>query len=188
MPRPEPSLLAAADDNNYNLQEDDAAATFIKDLSVGSLFTKALMVVIVVFLVYWLCISIYRHYRGHGNHQHRSHLSGGDVPNSTPNNSNPVDHHHHDDEENLVQNNVDIEAAINSYPCFIYGDKKDDDHQNSTTCPICLCEYLESETMRMMPQCGHYFHLKCIDEWLRINWSCPVCRDSPSLPRTTPSS
>ncbi|KAK4253587.1 hypothetical protein QN277_010240 [Acacia crassicarpa] len=181
-PEPEPSFLFAADDNNYNLKEDDAAATFINDLSVGSLFTKALMVVIIVFLLYWLCISIYRHCRGH-----RSHLSGGDVPNSIPNNSNPVDHHH-DDEENLVQNNADIKTAINSYPCFMYGDKKDDDYQNGTTCPICLCEYSESETMRMMPQCGHHFHLKCIDEWLRINWSCPVCRDSPLLPQTRPSS
>merc|ERR1719421_2488894 len=36
------------------------------------------------------------------------------------------------------------------------------------TCPICLGEYENNETLRMLP-CKHRFHPKCVDEWLRSN-------------------
>ncbi|CAL5340131.1 unnamed protein product [Camellia sinensis] len=43
-------------------------------------------------------------------------------------------------------------------------------------CTICLGEYQEKEVLRIMPQCGHNFHLSCIDVWLRKQSTCPVCR------------
>lgn len=43
-------------------------------------------------------------------------------------------------------------------------------------CSICLGEYQENEELRMMPKCGHCFHLACIDVWLRKQPTCPVCR------------
>lgn len=43
-------------------------------------------------------------------------------------------------------------------------------------CSICLGEYQEKEVLRIMPKCGHNFHLSCIDEWLRKHSTCPVCR------------
>uniref|UniRef100_A0A7N0V0P1 RING-type domain-containing protein n=1 Tax=Kalanchoe fedtschenkoi TaxID=63787 RepID=A0A7N0V0P1_KALFE len=43
-------------------------------------------------------------------------------------------------------------------------------------CAICLGMYLGKEVLRIMPQCGHDFHLSCIDEWLMKNPTCPVCR------------
>ncbi|KAA8520573.1 hypothetical protein F0562_014829 [Nyssa sinensis] len=43
-------------------------------------------------------------------------------------------------------------------------------------CTICLGEYQEREVLRIMPQCGHNFHLSCIDVWLRKQSTCPVCR------------
>ncbi|XP_061349901.1 RING-H2 finger protein ATL67 [Gastrolobium bilobum] len=73
--------------------------------------------------------------------------------------------------------------VINSYPRFRYA--KDAGHD--TTCSICLCEYKESEMLRMMPECRHYFHLCCLDSWLKLNGSCPVCRNSPMpTPLSTP--
>nr|POE49988.1 ring-h2 finger protein atl68 [Quercus suber] len=43
--------------------------------------------------------------------------------------------------------------------------------------------------LRMMPECRHYFHLLCIDAWLKLNGSCPVCRNSPlPTPLSTPLS
>ncbi|OMP00526.1 Zinc finger, RING-type [Corchorus olitorius] len=43
-------------------------------------------------------------------------------------------------------------------------------------CSICLGEYQEKEVLRIMPKCGHNFHLSCIDIWLRKQSTCPVCR------------
>ncbi|KAJ7962303.1 RING-H2 finger protein [Quillaja saponaria] len=43
-------------------------------------------------------------------------------------------------------------------------------------CVICLSEYQEKEVLRIMPKCGHNFHLTCIDIWLRKQSTCPVCR------------
>lgn len=43
-------------------------------------------------------------------------------------------------------------------------------------CAICLGEYQEKEVLRIMPKCGHSFHLSCIDVWLRKQSTCPVCR------------
>lgn len=43
-------------------------------------------------------------------------------------------------------------------------------------CSICLGEYQEKEILRIMPKCGHTFHLSCIDIWLRKQSTCPVCR------------
>ncbi|OAY49088.1 RING-H2 finger protein ATL67-like [Manihot esculenta] len=80
------------------------------------------------------------------------------------------------------------QAVINSYPKFQFT-KDGSLDGNCTTCPICLCEYKDLEMLRMMPDCRHYFHLLCIDAWLKLNGSCPVCRNSPlPTPLSTPLS
>ncbi|KAK8971043.1 RING-H2 finger protein ATL44 [Platanthera guangdongensis] len=43
-------------------------------------------------------------------------------------------------------------------------------------CPICLTELTEGDKMRVLPACGHRFHVGCVDTWLVSHRSCPTCR------------
>ena len=45
----------------------------------------------------------------------------------------------------------------------------------SPSCPICLSTYKQGEHLRHLP-CGHVYHAGCIDPWLRLSATCPVCR------------
>ncbi|KAK9143885.1 hypothetical protein Syun_013285 [Stephania yunnanensis] len=80
------------------------------------------------------------------------------------------------------------QTVINSYPKFVFARSRDLGGGDAM-CSICLCDYKEGEMMRMMPDCRHFFHLSCVDAWLRIHASCPVCRNSPlPTPLSTPLS
>merc|ERR1712137_1337276 len=42
-------------------------------------------------------------------------------------------------------------------------------------CAICLSDFALGEKIKTLP-CKHYFHVKCIGEWLQVNKICPVDR------------
>ncbi|KAL0464752.1 UNVERIFIED_CONTAM: E3 ubiquitin-protein ligase [Sesamum latifolium] len=42
-------------------------------------------------------------------------------------------------------------------------------------CCICLCAYDDGTELRELP-CLHHFHSACIDKWLHINATCPLCK------------
>ncbi|KAF8032557.1 hypothetical protein BT93_D1459 [Corymbia citriodora subsp. variegata] len=44
------------------------------------------------------------------------------------------------------------------------------------TCSVCLSEFDEDESIRLLPKCTHAFHIPCIDTWLKSHSSCPLCR------------
>ncbi|KAL4154973.1 hypothetical protein PRNP1_007087 [Phytophthora ramorum] len=52
--------------------------------------------------------------------------------------------------------------------------------ENEDVCPICLIEFEDGEDVRNLP-CKHIFHVACIDEWLRRNTSCPMCKSNVDL-------
>jgi len=43
-------------------------------------------------------------------------------------------------------------------------------------CVICLDAICETERLVRFVACNHYYHTDCIQEWLRTNISCPICR------------
>ncbi|KAL5976416.1 hypothetical protein ACLOJK_020747 [Asimina triloba] len=57
-------------------------------------------------------------------------------------------------------------------------------------CTVCLAEYQEKDVLRVLPYCGHAFHITCIDIWLQQHAVCPICRmslrDSPERKRKMP--
>ncbi|KAK1297688.1 RING-H2 finger protein ATL46 [Acorus calamus] len=66
------------------------------------------------------------------------------------------------------------QAFIDALPVFLYreivGPKEPFD------CAVCLCEFSDEDKLRLLPLCGHAFHLDCIDTWLLSNSTCPLCR------------
>ncbi|CAH1433185.1 unnamed protein product [Lactuca virosa] len=42
-------------------------------------------------------------------------------------------------------------------------------------CCICLAKYRDDDLLRELP-CTHFFHTECVDKWLKINASCPLCK------------
>lgn len=46
---------------------------------------------------------------------------------------------------------------------------------SSNACSICLSDYVEGETILMLP-CRHNYHKACITEWLLGHTQCPLCK------------
>ncbi|BAS96530.1 Os06g0187300, partial [Oryza sativa Japonica Group] len=69
---------------------------------------------------------------------------------------------------------------IDALPVFVYravvgaGLRKDDPFD----CAVCLCEFAGDDKLRLLPTCGHAFHVPCIDAWLLSHSTCPICRGS----------
>ncbi|EEF28817.1 E3 ubiquitin-protein ligase ATL31 [Ricinus communis] len=64
--------------------------------------------------------------------------------------------------------------VIEKFPVLVYSHVKD--HVKILECAICLSEFEDDETLRLLPKCNHVFHPECIDEWLTCRVTCPVCR------------
>ncbi|CAI0476403.1 unnamed protein product [Linum tenue] len=47
--------------------------------------------------------------------------------------------------------------------------------QEDAECCICLSSYDDGVELRELP-CGHHFHCTCVDKWLHINATCPLCK------------
>ncbi|KAL4576705.1 hypothetical protein LXL04_012803 [Taraxacum kok-saghyz] len=64
---------------------------------------------------------------------------------------------------------------------FLNGETNTASHADNyaSGCSICLGEYKPADVIRLLPECGHLFHVSCIDTWLRVHPTCPVCRNSP---------
>lgn len=66
------------------------------------------------------------------------------------------------------------QSVINSIAVFKY--KKDERLIEGSDCSVCLSEFRDDETLRLLPKCDHAFHVHCIDTWLTTHKNCPLCR------------
>ncbi|KAE9609060.1 hypothetical protein Lal_00020333 [Lupinus albus] len=67
--------------------------------------------------------------------------------------------------------------VIDSFPTFLYSSVKDIMIARETlACAVCLDEFKDADTLRLIPTCSHVFHPSCIDVWLESHSTCPVCR------------
>ncbi|KAJ9555681.1 hypothetical protein OSB04_010295 [Centaurea solstitialis] len=101
--------------------------------------------------------------------------------------------------EDLAQNRGATTESINALPTYKFKKNKhaNDKETNSGTCEggvvaagtekervisgedasccICLAKYANDDELRELP-CSHFFHTDCVDKWLKINASCPLCK------------
>ncbi|EES00069.1 hypothetical protein BDA96_03G022900 [Sorghum bicolor] len=71
------------------------------------------------------------------------------------------------------------DAAIARLPCFVVVVSRGAGAAaaaTATECAVCLGAVEEGETARSLPGCAHAFHARCVDAWLRLRPTCPVCR------------
>lgn len=71
-------------------------------------------------------------------------------------------------------------CVMDVLPTFAYGEasSREDWIGGVEECAVCLSEFEESDTLRLLPRCGHAFHIPCIDKWLVKHFACPVCRST----------
>ncbi|TVU39300.1 hypothetical protein EJB05_12713 [Eragrostis curvula] len=51
-----------------------------------------------------------------------------------------------------------------------------DQGTENSCCSVCLQDFGAQHLVRVLPQCQHIFHVRCIDNWLFRHASCPLCR------------
>ncbi|KAJ4746221.1 RING/U-box superfamily protein [Rhynchospora pubera] len=95
------------------------------------------------------------------------------------------------------------EAILKTYPEVLYAEakkliaKENKEEENNglkvilssataACCSICLADYNDTDVLRVLPDCGHMFHVACVDPWLKSRPTCPVCRASP-MPSPMPT-
>ena len=73
-----------------------------------------------------------------------------------------------DDNFNELNTNL-----INVYKEIDYLSEEEND-----ICSICLEKYFDEENLKKVVSlnCDHLFHKECIDNWIKINKNCPMCK------------
>ncbi|KAK4489378.1 hypothetical protein RD792_005187 [Penstemon davidsonii] len=68
-------------------------------------------------------------------------------------------------------------SILETFPIFSYSEVKEHKiGKGVLECAVCLSEFEDDETLRLIPKCDHVFHPECIDAWLESHVTCPVCR------------
>ncbi|KAM0839217.1 hypothetical protein ACQ4PT_060459 [Festuca glaucescens] len=71
------------------------------------------------------------------------------------------------------------QSAIDALPAFAYAELSGSSAkggQRQFDCAVCLSEFADDDRLRLLPPCGHAFHVACIDTWLASTSTCPLCR------------
>ncbi|XP_011034693.1 PREDICTED: putative RING-H2 finger protein ATL69 [Populus euphratica] len=165
-----------------------ASAAAGSGLGYGIAIAIGILVLIsTIMLTSYACSRI----KGNGN------SNGSNNNDNSNDNSNNYEHGH--DRHFTAGNPIEpmtvmvglAEPIIDSYTKMVLGESRRLPKPNEGPCSICLSDYQTKDTIRCIPDCHHCFHADCIDGWLKMSATCPLCRNSPApskgpTPVTTP--
>jgi HRD ubiquitin ligase complex, ER membrane component len=121
--------------------------TFFIDVNIKSVISILVVIIIVSELAYCLFICFFSFFKWLFSLRNRNEYT-----------------------EVNVQPRKHISIEIISYNSII--DKK----KYSNICYICLVEFELSNNIVSILPCGHIFDYSCINSWLQLKYTCPVCR------------
>ncbi|KAL2334657.1 hypothetical protein Fmac_015870 [Flemingia macrophylla] len=75
---------------------------------------------------------------------------------------------------------------LNTFPTLVFSNinthlDNNNNNNKGLECAVCLTDFTDGDTLRLLPKCSHVFHPRCIDSWLASNVTCPVCRANLTL-------
>lgn len=73
----------------------------------------------------------------------------------------------------LQEKEKDLNTILKFIPIWEIRENKR--HDNNNNCVVCLSEFQIGEIISALP-CCHVFHTECINNWLKNELSCPVCK------------
>ena len=160
---PLPSPLTFADKNDGGHDISPSVIVLV------TLFASFLLLLGYYVVVSKSCFGFFRARNNNNNDAAHAQSDGGEEEFLDEN------HHHHVDHPIWFITTVGLQQSIiNSITICKY--KKGEGLIEGTDCSVCLNEFREDETLRLLPKCSHAFHIPCIDPWLRSHTNCPLCR------------
>jgi len=63
--------------------------------------------------------------------------------------------------------------CVNNLPCCVHNGEPLPGDQ--TNCPVCLNDFAKGDSLKSLP-CVHFYHKDCIDSWLLVGHTCPLCK------------
>lgn len=67
-------------------------------------------------------------------------------------------------------------STIKSLPIILH--RSNSVSEEKPECCICLGVFEDSDKVKVLPLCQHWYHSECVDRWLSSHSSCPLCRAS----------
>ncbi|CAK9142762.1 unnamed protein product, partial [Ilex paraguariensis] len=116
-------------------------------------FSIGLFIVIATIAdVYLLCSRIRRTMHQHSS-SHRSFIDTTTI----------------NDDSITIRQGLD-QATLLTYLRLLYSHAKLHEGDSIVSvCSICLVDYRDTDMLCLLPYCGHLFHQKCVDLWLRLH-------------------